>query len=227
LDHRSDIYSLGALLFHIVTLRYPVEGADRESVANAHRHGERIDLADVRPQVPRWFRDVVERCLDPNPGQRFQSADDVAAALEQNIGTRARRAQGPASHAVLIASGVLVGAAVTWFATRDRAVVTEVRGTDDAAFHVVAAPKARVATITGHAEALAYVGGTLWLRIEGTSDPCLPVEAHRSPGNPESIVSANIVCQDRIAPGESRVYKAVAPNRMASARGIIMKVEIR
>jgi eukaryotic-like serine/threonine-protein kinase len=48
----SDIYSLGVLLFHLVTGEFPVEGTSMESFAAAHRHGTRRPLGDVRPDLP-------------------------------------------------------------------------------------------------------------------------------------------------------------------------------
>ena len=48
----SDIYSLGVLLFHLVTLKYPVGGDTVQSVIDAHARQSRIALADVRPDLP-------------------------------------------------------------------------------------------------------------------------------------------------------------------------------
>ncbi len=48
----SDIYSLGVLLFHLVTDRYPIPGSDRQAIQRSHEEGRRIRLRDLRPDLP-------------------------------------------------------------------------------------------------------------------------------------------------------------------------------
>jgi predicted Ser/Thr protein kinase len=83
---RSDIYSLGVLLFHLVTGEYPVVAEPGESLRDAHRR--RRALVDLRPELSARFCGIVERCLDPVPEQRFASAGRVAHALEELIPRR-------------------------------------------------------------------------------------------------------------------------------------------
>jgi tRNA A-37 threonylcarbamoyl transferase component Bud32 len=82
----TDIYSLGVLLFHLVTGSYPVEGRTREEVARAHRLQERQYLRDVRPDLPEEFVHTVERALDPDPRKRYQSAGAFESALARFLG---------------------------------------------------------------------------------------------------------------------------------------------
>ena len=70
----SDIYALGVLLFHVVSRRFPFEGATRDELLEAHTRGRRVRLEDVRPDLPSSFVDVVERAIDPNPAVRYASA---------------------------------------------------------------------------------------------------------------------------------------------------------
>ena len=51
----TDIYSIGVLLFHLVTGRYPVEGRTLEQIEAAHARGDRQRLADVRSDLPSSF----------------------------------------------------------------------------------------------------------------------------------------------------------------------------
>jgi predicted Ser/Thr protein kinase len=81
----SDIYSLGVLLFFLVTGEYPVAGRRLVEVTLEHAAGRRRHLADCRPDLPNAFVRVVERALDPRPEARYESAgallSDLAAAM--------------------------------------------------------------------------------------------------------------------------------------------------
>ena len=81
----SDIYSLGVLLFHLVTNDYPVYAHDQEAFIEAHRTGARKRLRDLRPDLPDGFIQVVERATAADPGARFASAGALEAALVQLI----------------------------------------------------------------------------------------------------------------------------------------------
>ena len=119
----ADVYSLGVLLFHLVTNRYPVEGDTRLAVTNAHRNGIRTHLRDLRPDLPEEFVNLIERSLDPDPGSRFQSAGAFEVALAKFIGAtpendgKEQNRFIPMALAAVIA-GIVVGAPVYWMATR-------------------------------------------------------------------------------------------------------------
>ena len=70
----SDIYSLGVLLFYLVTGTHPVTGRTLIDIRSAHQAGRRVLLSDVRSDLPRSFIAVVERALSPEPEDRYQSA---------------------------------------------------------------------------------------------------------------------------------------------------------
>jgi TolB-like protein/Tfp pilus assembly protein PilF len=78
---QSDLYSLGVLLFYLVTGQFPVTAPSIEQLARAHaqRHGRR--LRDLRPDLPAAFVRVVERALDPDPAARYRTAGEMEAAL--------------------------------------------------------------------------------------------------------------------------------------------------
>jgi serine/threonine-protein kinase len=83
---QSDFYSLGVLLYHLVTGAYPVDGRTRADVAEAHRRGERTYLCDLRSDLPAAFVAVVERALAVNPRDRYQSAGAFETALAPIVG---------------------------------------------------------------------------------------------------------------------------------------------
>jgi hypothetical protein len=82
----TDIYSLGVLLYHLVTNSYPVDGRTREDVQAAHRRQERNHLRDVRPDLPEEFVQIVQRALEPDPRQRYQGAGAFESALARLLG---------------------------------------------------------------------------------------------------------------------------------------------
>jgi hypothetical protein len=78
----SDVYSVGVLLYHLVTGEYPHEGRTMSDLRAAHRDGRRTPLVDRRPDLPLPFVQVVERALAVDPQQRWPTA----AALLQALG---------------------------------------------------------------------------------------------------------------------------------------------
>jgi serine/threonine-protein kinase len=78
---RSDLYSLGVLLFHLVTREYPVGATSLEQVTQAHARGARRLLRDARPDLSESFVRVVDRALEQDPQRRFASAGELEQAL--------------------------------------------------------------------------------------------------------------------------------------------------
>src|SRR5262245_27083147 len=86
---RSDLYSLGVLLFHLVTGRYPVEARSADEFFRKHAAGERTLLRDLRPELPEAFVSAVENLIARDPGSRFASAGDAGSALARAAGLAA------------------------------------------------------------------------------------------------------------------------------------------
>jgi serine/threonine protein kinase len=82
-DFRSDIYSLGATLFHALAGKPPIEGDTNSSAVLRELKQRPLDLQTVAPDVsPRTAR-VLQRMIAADPAQRFSSYDDLVAELEQ------------------------------------------------------------------------------------------------------------------------------------------------
>ena len=81
----SDLYSVGVLLYFLVTGNYPVRGRTFSEIRKAHATGERVPLRATHVGLPEQFVDVVEALLKPEPEGRFQTATAVEAALAESM----------------------------------------------------------------------------------------------------------------------------------------------
>lgn len=77
----SDIYSMGVLLYRLLTSSYPVRAKSLADLRRAHADRERTDVRSVRPDAPSRLARVIECAIDPEPQRRYQSADALAADL--------------------------------------------------------------------------------------------------------------------------------------------------
>ena len=111
---RSDVYSLGVLLYHLVTAEYPVEGRTIDAVHDAHRERRRHLLSERRPDLPVAFVRVVEKAIAPVPDERYASPGELLQALgtlDLSRTTVAQRAFRWAVGAAVIVGGMtLIGA---------------------------------------------------------------------------------------------------------------------
>jgi serine/threonine-protein kinase len=81
LDGRSDIYSLGAVAYYLLTGQPPFQANGRTAVLIAHARDPVEPPSRVRPGIPKDLERVVLRCLAKPPAQRFPDADDLEKAL--------------------------------------------------------------------------------------------------------------------------------------------------
>jgi serine/threonine-protein kinase len=78
---RSDIYSIGVLIFHLLTRSYPVQGAGIDDLRRAHERGDRVDVRSARPGIPRKLARIIQRAIDPEPERRYETAEAMASDL--------------------------------------------------------------------------------------------------------------------------------------------------
>jgi serine/threonine protein kinase len=86
-DFRSDIYSLGATLFHAIAGRPPIEGETTSASELRRLKSNPPDLRAVAPDVSREAARIINQMLAPNPANRFASYAELIDQLER-IGVR-------------------------------------------------------------------------------------------------------------------------------------------
>jgi predicted RNA-binding Zn-ribbon protein involved in translation (DUF1610 family) len=120
-DFRSDIYSLGATLFHAIAGKAPIEGETNSAAALRDLKEKPLDLRRIAPDVSAATARVLQRMIAPDPAHRFSSYDDLVAELERardilagkgtagGVGAAQRRRQFLVIGAVLVLALVIAG----------------------------------------------------------------------------------------------------------------------
>ncbi|HEY6561208.1 MAG TPA: protein kinase [Polyangiaceae bacterium] len=85
-DHRADLYSLGAMLYEMLTGQRPAYGEDAAQIIGQVAAGRIKPITDYDPTLPATLVDVVRRALAPDKAQRFQSAFEMRVALARCAG---------------------------------------------------------------------------------------------------------------------------------------------
>ena len=92
-DHRSDIFSFGAILYEMLSGRRAFHGESAAETMSAILKEDPADLSDTNQNVSPVLERLVNLCLEKNPEERFHSARDLAFALEALSGSSATSAQ--------------------------------------------------------------------------------------------------------------------------------------
>jgi eukaryotic-like serine/threonine-protein kinase len=122
LDHRTDIFAFGALLYEMITGIRAFSGKTRTSLIASIVGSSPRPMAEIAPVTPPELEHVVQRCLEKEPEARWQSAHDIGLELEwiaRAAGKLSPRAAGRSRVWLGLAAGILLlAAAAAWFAGR-------------------------------------------------------------------------------------------------------------
>lgn len=153
LDGRSDVFSLGIVLYELATLRRPFEGTSTQSVLRAVIGDEPRSLRSCDPRIARDFEAVVLQALEKAPSARYADAAALAADLGRFLrrepvrarrhswwrhGTRWLLRHRLATAAVTMAALLLIGgpSVALWFSADSRAAIGRERDAATARFAV-------------------------------------------------------------------------------------------
>jgi serine/threonine protein kinase len=95
LDPRSDVYSLGATLYELLTLRPAFDGRDRQGLLRRITQEEPRPPRRLDPQIPRDLETIVLKAMTKEPEGRYASAQDLAEDLRRFLGDRPIQARRP------------------------------------------------------------------------------------------------------------------------------------
>jgi eukaryotic-like serine/threonine-protein kinase len=84
-DHRSDIFSFGCILYEAATRKKPFEGDSDVDTMHRILHDKPQAVDELNPSVPAEVRRIIRRCLAKEPDKRYQSIKDVAIELDEAV----------------------------------------------------------------------------------------------------------------------------------------------
>jgi serine/threonine protein kinase len=128
-DHRADIFAFGAILYEMLAGKRAFNRPTSAETMTAILNEDPRDLSQIAPNTPPGLQRIVYRCMEKNPEQRFQSASDLAFALEalsesgvpsggvDGIADRSWSRRVRARPTVLVAISALVTVAIVALAT--------------------------------------------------------------------------------------------------------------
>ena len=84
-DHRSAIYSLGIVMYEMVTGRVPFDGETAVTVAVKHLQEQMVPPSEYCPEIPYSLEQIIKKCTEKSPDRRYQDIGDLMADLKQSL----------------------------------------------------------------------------------------------------------------------------------------------
>jgi len=115
-DHRSDIFSFGSVLYEMITGRRPFQAPSSVETMNAILKEDPAEVSKSGIELPAGLERIVTHCMEKSPDERFQSARDLAFQIDalssQSVSTSARMEAAPARSKTRIAPAIAAAAAL-------------------------------------------------------------------------------------------------------------------
>jgi serine/threonine protein kinase len=130
-NHRADIFAFGTILYEMLTGKRAFQKPTSAETMSAILNEDPPSISQLAPTIPLALQRVVHRCLEKNPEQRFQSASDLAFALEglsdsgssSGIGVRQTRSRSVYWWAAITVILITSALAATLYLTRSPRVI--------------------------------------------------------------------------------------------------------
>jgi protein kinase-like protein/FHA domain-containing protein len=113
-DGRSDIYSLGATLYTLLAGSTPFHGKTAAEIVSQQIKAQPIPLREIDAEIPEDVSALVAKMMQKNPADRFASAEELLAAMEQIYRAHHYGRRGPGAKIAIAASVLIAGGAVAW-----------------------------------------------------------------------------------------------------------------
>ena len=128
-DARADIFAFGGMLYEMLTGKRPFEGKSQASLIGAILDHQPPPVTSLQPLSPPIMDDIVARCLEKHPDDRWQTARDLkrqldwvaksaanggTGAMAAGVAPRRRERRGVAMAAAVLAAAAVTGGAVAW-----------------------------------------------------------------------------------------------------------------
>ncbi len=200
IDHRADLYSFGVLAYEILAGRPPFDGTSAQAVLAAHLTEIPVPLHEVRREVPVALSNVVMRCLEKRPADRWASAAEILSQLESlttpstavplpalGPANRSRRlVLGAVAVVALLAGGLALrhNARVHWVLETAVPGIRQLEdsGRTEAAYHMAL----RASAILPNDPSLARLWPLIATRVSLHTDPAGAVVLRRDYANPDT-----------------------------------------
>lgn len=121
LDHRTDLYALGCTFYRLVTGKTPFRGQTVKDILRAQVKDQAEPASRANPEVPPEVTAIIQQLMAKDPGDRYQTANDLLEDLEELLQPTQKRGMwiGLAAAAILLAGGT-----VWWAVTRPDTIKT-------------------------------------------------------------------------------------------------------
>jgi serine/threonine-protein kinase len=123
-DHRSDLFSLGALMYTMAAGKPPFEGDNPYLVMDAIRSRTQLPLASQSSGIPEWYSRLVDRLLAKDPSQRLQSIHEVVNAIRNQALPGPASPRGrfpiPIARAIVAAAAAIAVIGGVWLTNQSR-----------------------------------------------------------------------------------------------------------